>query len=81
MDVLQEIARRRMEQDARHGGASHDDKHTSAEWLAIVARYMGRASDASPLFMKNPAAYRQALVDAASVLVAAIESHDRKGAS
>ena len=74
-----DIERCRVEQDLRHGGPSHDDRRTPYEWLTIIEKYLGRAADATPMLTNNPKAYREAMIAAAAVAQAAIESFDRKG--
>lgn len=75
--MTDDVDRRRREQDVRWGGHAHDDRHTPEQWLAILLKYLGRAAAAAPVSGGNPRLYREALVDAAAVAVAAGESLDR----
>lgn len=74
-----DIDQRRRAQDRQHGGPAHDDRHTPEAWVAILAKFLGRAADAAPLHGRNPKAYRDAMIDIAAVAQAAAESFDRKG--
>lgn len=75
--MTDDVDRRRREQDVRWGGHAHDDRHTPEQWLTLLAKYLGRAAAATPTLGGNPRLYREALVDAAAVAVAAGESLDR----
>ena len=37
------VTKEREQQDARWGGPSHDDGHTSRDWIAFIAKHLGRA--------------------------------------
>lgn len=40
---LQELAEELTAQDKQWGGPSHDDEHTSHDWIAIFAKHLGKA--------------------------------------
>lgn len=89
--IYQEITAERTRQDALHGGARHDDRHTCTDWVALLVRHLGLAIDDgkpgagtfhgpsnSHSLCENPARYRRQLVRVAAVAVAALEAFDRK---
>lgn len=71
--LFREIESERDRQDAKWGGASHDDEHATYDW-AIWIR------DRATLIAHGLSApeRRRLLVEIAALAVAAIESHDRK---
>jgi len=69
--ALSEIATERLRQDRRWGGPEHDDSHTAHQWAALLTP---RANGAH-IYSGNP--YRRALVELASLAVAALQAHDR----
>ncbi len=71
--VLSEIAGERMRQDAEWGGAKHDDTHKSHDWLAYIAKHLGRGV----VWPWDPFVFRAAMVKVAGLAVAAIEWADR----
>ena len=69
-DILDEIKAERMEQDKQWGGPSHDDHHTTTDWMRYIT-YQAQQS-------VNPNEFRERMVKVAALAVAAIESYDRK---
>ena len=59
--------------------ADHDDRHSTAEWIVIFARYIGKAGDAAETY--EAALYRHRLVQIAAIGLASIRSLDRAIAS
>lgn len=61
----------------------HDDRHSPAEWLTLIADFLGRAAHDRFRLEDDPAMaskeeYRAQLVRLGAVVVAAIEAHDRR---
>lgn len=54
-------------------GEREDDTLQPAEWVARIAKHLGRAVS------QDPDAYRQQLVVVGALALAAIESFDRRG--
>lgn len=52
--------------------AAKDDALTPPEWIARLAKHLGRA------VTLDPAAYRREIVVVAALAVAALEAHDRR---
>jgi hypothetical protein len=74
--VLAEVQRERERQAVELGYAvDHDDAHAPAAWIALLARYVGRAGDAGE--SGDRYAYRRRLVQVAAIATAAVESLDR----
>lgn len=82
--ICAEIMARREEQDAIYGGQQHDDAHVLNDWVVLVSRY---ATDAAPApVCKHDSEYaieelhkfRERMLDAAALAVAAVESLDRR---
>lgn len=75
--VYADILAERKRQDAQWGGPEHDDANLPRDWfmsrLACEKRYIGATEDSH--------ARRAALVKLAALVVAEIESIDRKGAT
>lgn len=75
--VLAEVARERERQDAKWG----EQNHNPERWMLILAEEFGEASkEANEITFRgrNPANYRQELLQTAAVCVAAIEALDRQ---
>lgn len=70
--ALLAVVAERHRQDAKHGGAAHDDTHMPEDWVNLRAGYEGRAVET------NDDARRDALVKVAALAVAQIEAHDRR---
>lgn len=73
LQVLRDIAEERAQQDAKHGGPSHDDTHSDFEWDWIINRHLERVIAATTTGKR-----RQQLVRVAALAIAAIESYDRR---
>lgn len=79
--VLAEVGNERLrQQDGEAYRLVHDDAHSVNDWIALIARYVGRAADEADLH-RNPDGYRRRLIQAAAIAVAAVESFDRAIAS
>lgn len=74
--ILAEVAEERTWQDSRWGGAEHDDRHTPAEWVALLARHLGLAVDDGGE-TTDPERFRRQMIRLAALAVAAAESFDR----
>lgn len=72
-----EVAQRRIEQDAKHGGPGHDDTHVPHDWSKFIDEYASTLDHASYWGAESPYDYRQTLVDIAALAQAAAESYDR----
>lgn len=72
--TAQEIAEERERQDAKWGGADHDDGHAPADWRAFIEKKLAQAN-AEPI---SPVEYRRRMIQVAALAVAAIESNDRR---
>lgn len=74
--ALQDVLSERKRQDGKWGGPSHDDNHTTAEFVQWIEDYAGwaRMMDSMQSFDKA----RRRLVQVAALAVAAVESIDRK---
>jgi len=63
----------------RHVGlgftADHDDRHSTAEWIVLIARYLGKTGDAAETY--DARAYRHRLVELTAVGLQALRSLDR----
>ncbi len=55
--------------------ADHDDRHSTAEWIVLLARYLGKTGDAAETYEAN--VYRHRLVEMTAVGLQAIRSLDR----
>jgi hypothetical protein len=89
--ILAEVSAERTRQDTLFGGAAHDDTHSATDWIAIIVRHLGLATDdGSPAGIclindgcagADPVRYRRQLIRVAAIAVAALETFDRKTAS
>ncbi len=71
-DIWRERNRQRVEED---WSVERDDTHSVADWIALLARYTGRAGDEAEA--GDVARYRRRLIQVGAIAVAAIESLDR----
>lgn len=55
--------------------AEHDGRHDALQWAGLLTKYIGRAVDAAET--SQAGRYRDSLVKAAAVALAALESYDR----
>lgn len=64
---------------ARHVGlgftADHDDRHSTSEWIVLLARYLGKTGDAAETY--EAAVYRHRLVQITAIGLQAVRSLDR----
>ena len=74
MDIFDEITAERKHQDKKWGGPTHDDHHTSHDWVAYITRHLGR----TVTWPLDKEAFRYQMVRVAALAVAAIEWVDRK---
>lgn len=97
IDVFLDLAEERRRQDAKHGGPSHDDTHPLGDWIRMVRdrldaleagelyvpRDTGAFIDLTPGgdMMLSRSMAREEIVEAAALLVAALEAIDRVPAS
>jgi hypothetical protein len=79
--VIQDVIAERNRQDDEFGGAPHNDLHTPAEWIAMTVKQLGKSVAHCNQHGDGEASkeYRQRLINAAALLVAAVESYDRVG--
>lgn len=74
------VAERNRQKALAHGGNTDDfDKtNTRNDWVAYATAYLGRASDKVFRNQREKCDFRENLVKAATVIVAAIEAYDLK---
>lgn len=77
--ALEEVAIERQRQDGKWGGAEHDDRHSTAEFVQLIEDYAGWARTMAG--MNSPAKARNRLIQVAALAIAAVESIDRKTGS
>lgn len=73
--LLDEILRERERQDAIHGGIRNDDLNTPKDWILFGHKWMSKAFEAT--HNQNGRDYRKRMVQAAALMLAAIETFDR----
>jgi hypothetical protein len=71
-DFVEALRNERMHQ-ATSWGDRHDDKHSPNDWVAILARFVGKFGDA----IENGHDPREELVEIAAVAMAAYEAYCR----
>jgi hypothetical protein len=76
--ILRQVANERDRQDAKWGGAPHDDDHSTAEFVQFIEDYAGWARTMAG--MDSPDKARRRLIQVAALAVAAVESMDRRAA-
>lgn len=74
--IYNNIDQERDYQDALWGGATHDDKHNSHDWVAFINVYLGDAVNCDKWDF-NPELFRKAMIKVAALAVAAIEWTER----
>lgn len=74
--AFNDVLHKRMQQDIEHGGMDHDQLHTPDQWLTLTLKFLGRAATA--IWNSDRSLYRAALIDAAAVIMAAIEVFDHE---
>ena len=78
--ILDELAKERQRQiDLAHGGDTDefDQKNTANDWIAYINAYTGRAAAKVARNEREKQTFRENLVKAGALVVAAIEAHDR----
>lgn len=75
--VLAEVAEERKEQDEEWGGAAHDDQHGSNDWIAYIAKHVGKAVWYMSAGQHGRATFRYQMIRVAALAVAAVEWCDR----
>lgn len=65
--IFEEIVLERERQDAEWGGPPHDDSHEATDWIAYLAKHLGRA------VTLEPEVFRRQMVIVAALAVAAVE--------
>jgi hypothetical protein len=76
--VLSEIAAERTAQVEKGFSADADDHWTQNDWISFVNAYTGRAAQYVVRNQSEGNKFRNMMLKAAAVAVAAIEAHDRK---
>lgn len=74
-NILCDVSIERDRQDAKWGGAKHDDIHTMAEWARLICAYAAWAEVMHGLGSADKC--RRRLVQVAALAVAAVEALDR----
>jgi hypothetical protein len=72
--IYREITTERERQDRIWGGPEHDRKQTSNDWIAYLAKHVGKAVR----WPWSPEQFRQQMIVIAALAVAAIEWIDIK---
>jgi hypothetical protein len=71
--VVNDLLKRRAQQDAEWGGAQHDDTHDEEDWQRLISKQVQDAAGENHL-----ADWRDRMVDIGALAIAAIEWADRK---
>jgi hypothetical protein len=71
--AVNDLLKRRAQQDARWGGAHHDDTHDEQDWQRFIGKQIQDAAVENHL-----ADWRDRMVDIGALAIAAIEWADRK---
>jgi hypothetical protein len=74
--LFQEVLDERGNQDRQYG-PEHDDQHSREEWLNLLVRHLGLATDDGS-GRAAEVRYRQQLLRVAALALAALESYDRQ---
>ena len=75
--ILGEVEDERQVQDMRWGGQDHDDGHTAAEWVALVARHLGLSFNDGAGEIDR-VRFRRQMLRVAALAVACVEAIDRQ---
>lgn len=73
---LSDVAEERARQDAKWGGAEHDDHHSTADFVQLIEDYAGWARTMAG--MDSPEKAERRLIQVAALAVAAVESSRRR---
>lgn len=76
MSLYNEIKQERIRQDDKWGGPTHDDRHTTMDFIELIESYAAGARQMVDI--NNQSATRHKLLEIAALAVASIESVDRK---
>lgn len=74
-NVLDEVKQERERQDKKWGGKTHDDQHTTSEFVQLIEDYAGWARVMAGMDSSDKS--RRRLIQVAALAVAAVESIDR----
>jgi hypothetical protein len=87
-EVLDDVIAERQRQDAKWGGASHDDEHSARDWSGFrLIREVEALASAGVLAdesigdwtsWEGEAEYKKALVEIAALAIAQLESFERQ---
>lgn len=72
MSIYDEIKEERTRQREEWGGADHDIKHNTHDWIAFIAKHLGKAV----MWPFDKKVYRYQLIRVAALAVAAVEAFD-----
>jgi len=72
--LFQEIEDERNKQDAKWGGPTNDELHSSWDWIAFITKHTGKAV----MWPWDGPLFRYQMVRVAALAVAAIEWFDRR---
>jgi hypothetical protein len=72
--ILSQVQDEHVRQDAKWGGAEHDDQHIANDWNDFIQWHLRKA--VPPIGVPS-ATYRQNMIAVAALAVAAVESFDR----
>lgn len=78
--ILDELAKERQRQiDLSHGGDTDafDKTNTANDWIAYINAYTGRAAAKVLRNEREKQTFRENLIKAGALVVAAIEAHDK----
>jgi hypothetical protein len=76
LSLLAEVAEERARQDSKWGGASHDDQHSTSDFVQFIEDYAGWARTMAG--MDSPEKAERRLIQVAALALAAVESSRRK---
>jgi hypothetical protein len=74
-DLYDEIRDERQRQDAKYGGAEHDDEHQMNDFIAYITKHAGRCVDAKSHDVRTH------MIRVAALAVAVVEKIDREPGS
>lgn len=76
MNIYTEIQAER-ERQKKKWPSSHDDNHTTFDWIAIITRYLGEASIHGDRYTFDIQKFRDTMIKVGALTVACIEWADR----
>ena len=80
-EIFQAMVAERHAQDLQWGGAAHDDTHAPIDWEALLDEHVGRLTRVEGTHFVSAPDYRRRLVKVGALVVAALQSHDRRQAA